>query len=226
MFGFGVYARRAALGCAAAAVLCSVSLCQAGEGEPVLGRLAGFVYVDRNNDGHIAFNNTTNPELTIGGAEVKLFSVTNNVTQLLQTVLTSNIGRYLFPNLPAGTYRIQQTQPLGYIDGIDTLGELRDSSNVLLNVGIGTASNDLFTDVVLSEGDYGDMYNFGELGLAPSFVSKRYLLGTAPPPVFSPPVEDLDNVPEPSGMALLALGAGAAWNSLRRRRRQVDPMAS
>ncbi len=53
-------------------------------------------------------------------------------------------GVYTFDNLPAGTYTITETQPAGYTDGKDTLG----------NKG-GTAANDKFSGIKLAAGAVG-----------------------------------------------------------------------
>ena len=60
-------------------------------------------------------------------------------------------GVYRFDNLPAGTYTITETQPAGYSDGKDTLG----------NKG-GTAANDKFSGINLTAGTAATGYNFGE----------------------------------------------------------------
>ncbi len=185
------------------------------------GLISGFVYVDRNNDGQLAFNDSANPELVIPAVSVNLFAINNATATLLRTIQTDAIGRYIFDNLTAGTYRVTQTQPIEFLDGLDTIGHITTSSGGSAPVGssAGTAGADRFDNIVLTSGALGHMYNFGERGLLPAYVSKRYLLGTAPPPVVVAPndaeVGVDETVPEPAS-ALLATGL-FGWLAWRRR---------
>jgi parallel beta-helix repeat protein len=103
--------------------------------------LTGTVYRDTNNNGIVDAG-----ELPIAGA-----TVTATAGSTTQTVVTDIHGVYHFDNLPAGTYTVTETQPIGYTDGKDTLG----------NKG-GTAANDKFTGIVLAGGTAATGYNFGE----------------------------------------------------------------
>ena len=168
-----------------------------------LSQLGGFVYIDRNNDGIIAFSDQANPEYAIDNVTISLFSKAGNVETPVSTVLTDANGRYLFPNLNPGTYVLRQTQPVEMVDGLDTLGILQswNSSAIPPAASAGTAGNNFFTDIVLTANVGGEFYNFGERGLSSAYVSKRYLFASAPA---LPPV-----VPEPSvaGLAIAAIGA-------------------
>jgi hypothetical protein len=183
------------------------------------GLLAGWAYVDRNNDGILAFDDEPQPEIAIPNVEIKLFSVTGNVETLLSTKLTDEFGRYFFNNLAAGTYTIKQTQPVDFVDGKDTLGTMR---SLLPNVSLpgsavpGTASNNQFSGIELPVNVEGDFYNFGELGLTAAAASKRYLLGSTPR-MPSPPPPDQPLIPEPA-TAVLVLTSCAGLCGLRRRR--------
>jgi hypothetical protein len=187
--------------------------------------LSGFVYIDRDNNGQLAFNNSANPELIISGATVDLFRITGTTSTLVTSQLTDAIGRYSFMGLSAGTYRLAQTQPLGYVDGLDTLGVLTSNTGGTAPTGTnaGTVGADQFTTIVLLANTVGNLYNFGERGLAPGFVSKRYLLGTAPPPIPVTPdagevgIDAELTVPEPTAMVamVIALGAFAARRRAR-----------
>ena len=57
--------------------------------------------------------------------------------------------------LMPGTYTVHEVQPGGWIDGKDTLGTGATG-------GAGTAGNDVFSDVVLQDGNHAIDYNFGE----------------------------------------------------------------
>ncbi|QDT73000.1 SdrD B-like domain-containing protein [Lacipirellula limnantheis] len=180
--------------------------------------LSGYAYIDRNNDGQLAFADAAQPEWVLSGVEVKLYSMSGSTETLLSTTTTSSIGEYLFSGLSAGTYAIRQTQPVGYLDGIDTLGIIRNLNNNQVPAGanVGSVAADAFLNIALPADSRGNFYNFGERGLLPGHVSKRYLLGTAPPIVTAPDPEPASSVPEPSTAALLALG----WFGLTAARRR------
>ena len=183
--------------------------------------LSGYTYIDRNNDGQLAFADAAQPEWVLSGVEVKLYSISGTTETLLSTTTTSSIGQYVFNDLAAGTYAIRQTQPVGYLDGIDTLGIIRNlnDNQVPAGANVGTVAADAFLNIVLPADARGNFYNFGERGLLPGYVSKRYLLGTAPPIVTTPDPEPASSVPEPASAALLALGGIGILAAKRRRSR-------
>ena len=78
--------------------------------------LAGFVYVDANNDGVKDAGETP-----IAGVTVTLTG-TDDLGAVSRTTTTDATGFYRFPNLRPGTYTITETQPAGYLDGKDTIG--------------------------------------------------------------------------------------------------------
>lgn len=186
------------------------------------GLLGGWVYVDRNNDGVLAFDDDPNPEISIPNVEIKLFSIANGGESLVSTTLTDEFGRYFFNNLAAGTYSIKQTQPIDFVDGKDTLGAMR---SLLPNVALpdsaspGSASNNAFSNIVLPVNVEGDFYNFGELGLTAAAATKRYLLGSTPRLPAPPPPEEWF-VPEPA-TAVMLLTSFAGLCGLRRRRQPL-----
>ncbi len=109
-------------------------------------KLTGVVYVDANNNGMIDIN-----ERVSAGVQIKLTGTTTGGQAVSQSALTDTDGIYLFDNLAAGTYSIQETQYVSYTDGADTIGSLG-----------GTKTNDKFSGIVVSAGAVGLNYNFGE----------------------------------------------------------------
>jgi hypothetical protein len=179
---------------------------------PGTAQLGGWVYIDRNNDGDLAFSNEPNPEYVIPNVTIGLYSQDGPETFITSTV-TDDFGRYFFNNLAPGTYGLKQTQPVEYVDGLDTLGQMLALTNAGVpgSASVGTMVNNAFNNIVLPANVRGDYFLFGERGMAPGYVSKRYLLGSAPPMEFVPPV------PEPTTLFAPLLAAGSLL--LRRRRR-------
>jgi hypothetical protein len=180
---------------------------------PGTAQLGGWVYVDRNNDGDLNFSNEPNPEFVIGNVEIRLFDQSGPQDVLVATTHTDDFGRYFFNNLAPGTYGLRQTQPIEWVDGLDTLGSLLALTNQGIPPGasVGTMSNNAFDDIVLPANVRGDFFLFGERGLAPGYVSKRYLLGSAPDMNFA--------VPEPTTLLGPLMCAAAALLRRPRRRR-------
>jgi MYXO-CTERM domain-containing protein len=178
---------------------------------PGLSQLGGWVYIDRNDDGILAFSNQANPEFAIPDVSISLFSKVGTVETLVSTMLTDPNGRYLFPNINPGTYVLRQTQPAMFVDGKDTLGVLQAFNGGVIAppASPGTAGNNFFTDIVLTPNIGGEFYNFGERGLTSAFVSKRFLFASAPP---LPPV-----TPEPGAVGLIVAAVVGLW--CRRRSR-------
>ena len=73
--------------------------------------ISGYVYADVNDNGIMdpVEMGLPNVPVTLTGSEER-------------TVLTGADGRYVFAELAAGTYHVKETQPLAFIDGIDTPG--------------------------------------------------------------------------------------------------------
>lgn len=183
-------------------------------------QLGGWVYIDRNNDGHLAFENEPNPEFVIGDVTISLFSKLGNTETLVSTMLTDPFGRYFFNNLVPGTYVLRQTQPVEFVDGIDTLGQLfsLNSQPIPPSASAGSVSNDAFLNIVLTSNVKGDSYNFGERGLKAGYASKRYLFASAPPPNTA--------IPEPCSALLLLAAVGGLTSRRPSRRRSFSKAAS
>ncbi len=108
--------------------------------------ISGFVYHDANNNGVKDAG-----EEGIAGAEVDLIWSTNQGV-LSRRETTDVNGAYSFDELLPALYRIQETQPQGYLDGQESLGS---------NGGI--VENDEFRNVQVDDGDAAMNYNFGEV---------------------------------------------------------------
>lgn len=124
--------------------------------------LSGVVYVDANNNGIV-----DNGEIGIGGVTVSLYlkNTNNSNYTFVSNTTTDASGFYTFQSLNAGTYKIVETQPANYLDGIDTVGTLG-----------GDMTNDTFSSIVVGTNAIGVGYNFGERGLAT--VTKRMFLAS------------------------------------------------
>ena len=79
--------------------------------------LSGLVYVDFNNDGQVDFG-----EKGIAGVTVHLTGTDDRGNAVDQVLATDADGAYVFRFLRPGTYRIAETQPTGYNQGINTVG--------------------------------------------------------------------------------------------------------
>jgi SdrD B-like domain len=172
---------------------------------PGLSQLGGFVYIDRNDDGILAFSNQANPEFAIPDVSISLFSKVGTGETLVSSMLSDANGRYLFQNINPGTYVLRQTQPNMFVDGKDTLGVLQAFNGGVIAppASPGTAGDNFFTDIVLTPNIGGEFYNFGERGLTSAFVSKRLLFASAPP---LPPV-----IPEPGAIGLIVSAMCGCW---------------
>jgi YD repeat-containing protein len=122
-------------------------------------RLGGFVYVDVDDDGSKDDTEWGLPNVPI--------TLTGPVTAVAFTDMT---GWYEFPALPAGAYRITETQPQAFLNGKNSLGQ----------PAVGAMNTEGFYDVVMSPGDEMLNYNFGERGLKPELIGKHLYLASTP----------------------------------------------
>jgi protocatechuate 3,4-dioxygenase beta subunit len=122
--------------------------------------LSGNVYHDADNDG------TFDPgETGIGGVTVRVqYLPSLGPAPPPIELTTAPDGSWSVDGLTPGDYYVDEVQPAGYFDGLDTAG----------TVG-GTAHNpgDLIDGIRLSSGQSGQQYNFGEL--VPSSISGRVI---------------------------------------------------
>ncbi len=137
--------------------------------EPIPSSIGGFVYEDLDDDGILDAG-----EKGIAGVQITLTGLDD--TGPVTFVVTTNAqGAYLFTNLRPGTYQIKEGPVAGkYLDGKDTRGTPL----------LGTASNDLFSAIVLPSDTNARNYNFGEKPDRPTdpegdpdppFSKKRYI---------------------------------------------------
>ncbi|MFM8580792.1 MAG: collagen binding domain-containing protein, partial [Planctomycetaceae bacterium] len=116
--------------------------------------LCGTVYVDLNNNGAL-----DGDEALLAGVVIALTGTDDRGQSVSLAAITDENGHYEFEGLRPGTYTLTQTQPSGYLDGQDSLGEAG-----------GTLGSDSFT-VTLDACTHACDYNFGEL--PPSSLAGR-----------------------------------------------------
>lgn len=118
------------------------------------GQIAGWVYVDANNDG---IRQPT--ETGIAGVTLTLTGRSASGLVVNATAVTDASGRYVFTGLlpaDAAGYTLRETQPPTYADGLDAVGTLEGTAS-------GTLGNDVVSAIAYRGGN-GDNYNFGERG--------------------------------------------------------------
>ena len=108
--------------------------------------LSGAVFDDTNNNG--VFDGG---ETGILGATITLTGTDDLGNAVNVTTTTGAGGLYTFGTLRPGNYTISETQPVGFLDGKDTIGTPG-----------GTSGNDVFSNIVLTEGTNGSNNTFGE----------------------------------------------------------------
>jgi hypothetical protein len=118
------------------------------EKTPVM--LAGNVYYDKSNDG--IFDRPG--EVGIANVTLKLIDADGNDTG--KRAVTDANGAYKFNGLAAGKYSIMEIQPSGWLDGLDTPGNLGGVAAV-------SPPGDMISSIMINWGDSGTEYNFGEL---------------------------------------------------------------
>ena len=121
--------------------------------------LGGYVYLDVNNNGI-----KDAAELALPNIPVTLAG------EVSMTVPTDANGWYEFRDIPPGQYDVLETQPAAFVDGKDTAGEPL----------YGHVANDTFYDMQLPSQTVAMHYNFGEMGLVPELVSKKFFLASTP----------------------------------------------
>jgi hypothetical protein len=111
--------------------------------------IAGFVYVDANNDGIKSANEVGLPGVIV--------TITSEDGLYSDWTTTDATGRYEFDGLAVDQYYITETQPGFYGDGLDTPSAF-------------VSANDKFYIDLLSDTSIPDL-NFGETGILPEFLA-------------------------------------------------------
>ncbi len=123
-------------------------------GELVPASVAGFVYLDTNNNG--VFEPALG-ETGIQGVTVTLTGTTDQGTGVNQAVPTDGGGAYGFANLRPGVYTLTETPPAGFLPGKATQG----------TPGNGTVLPGQFANITLAAGVNGANNDFGQLPPSP-----------------------------------------------------------
>ena len=127
--------------------------------DPLTASIAGTVYVDANNNGV-----QDNDENGIAGVTVQLTGTDTDGNAVSATTTTDDDGDYLFAGLAAGTYRVDEVQPAGFVDGQESVGTGATGA---------TANDDFFATIGLDPGDDAVNFDFGEL--APPISKRRFM---------------------------------------------------
>jgi uncharacterized delta-60 repeat protein len=128
--------------------------------DPTLPSLSGIVYQDFNQDGQVDFGESGIPGVTI---DLDGTDSLGNSVHLCQK--TDGDGAYVFLVLQPGWYTITETQPSGYLQGINSVGTAG-----------GTVSGDQFT--VNLPPDLAAMnYNYGERPAATGAIKRGQTAG-------------------------------------------------
>ena len=136
------------------------------EQEFIPAAISGFVYHDRNDNG------LREPgELGLAGVSLQVIPVSTVDEQTAVTVFTDANGYYEVTSLAPGRYRIVESQPDLYLDGLDSVGMING-----ISVGRAWNPGDELTDIVLAGDEEGVEYNFGEV--LPASISGRAQLST------------------------------------------------
>lgn len=117
--------------------------------EAAPARVSGSVYHDANDNGV-----RESDESPIRNVAIQL---RDSAGLVVATATTDATGRYEFTGLRADNYEIRQTQPAGYLDGLDSVGTIDG-----VRVGTAIDPGDRLTGITLRQGQAGIEYNFGE----------------------------------------------------------------
>ncbi|MCE9533941.1 MAG: DUF11 domain-containing protein, partial [Planctomycetes bacterium] len=134
----------------------------------------GFVYLDLNNNG---IRETGEPgipgvAITVSGTAFagtpleRVLTAADVPTGL--TVFTDANGRWEYPIIPPGVYSFVETQPAGFIDGLEGNADPNGPNTVIIG-------NDVFSNVLLNPNPIRGPFNFGELALNGTLEGSVYV---------------------------------------------------
>lgn len=134
------------------------------------GSIAGFVYLDSNNNGARDGN-----EKGLAGVLITMTGFDANDQPLpTRTTVTDANGNYSFDAVEPGIYTVRQTQPGNYVDGIDVAGNGVTNTAQQTNFIV---RNDEF-DLRVGPGAVLTNWAFGERSLAPGAITKKDFMGS------------------------------------------------
>ena len=126
--------------------------------------ITGTVYEDADGSGTFTPGDTG-----IANVSLRLTGTSASGLTVDVTVTTAADGSYTFGNLPPGTYLITETQPAGYVDGLETAGTLGGTTSPTLG------SNTIGAIVIPAQSNATETgYHFGET-LASSLAGSAFL---------------------------------------------------
>lgn len=121
-------------------------------GELVPGTIAGFVYLDRNNDGVKGLN-----DKGLANVTVRLIGTDDLGAAVDRTTTTDVNGAFAFNDVRPGTYTLIETQARGFRDGRETAGP----------AGGDTTVNEVISGIVIGPGGTALDNLFGEQLIPP-----------------------------------------------------------
>lgn len=124
--------------------------------------ISGIVFFDADNDGV-----RDTGEVGIPGVLVTLTS-TSTGTNITRSAITKSDGTYSFTALPAGTYKVTESQPMAMNDGIEKSADTG-----------ATITNDVIANIVLTSAETASNNNFGERLLKPAYTSIRWFFASS-----------------------------------------------
>jgi fimbrial isopeptide formation D2 family protein len=112
------------------------------------GSISGTVFLDPNNNGlqTVGESGIAGVTLILSGTDVFGNPIVDPITGGPLTTTTDANGNYLFDTLLPGTYTVQEVQPNGLLDGIDTPGTTGGTA------GQGAADTDTIQGIILPGG--------------------------------------------------------------------------
>jgi hypothetical protein len=124
------------------------------------GSISGYVYLDVNDSG---IKGDVAGETGIAGVTVTLTGTDYVGNAVSKTATTDSSGKYVFSNLlpsNSGGYALKETQPAGYLDGLEGVGTVNG-----VTVGAATGGDGISCIVLPGCNNDAVNYDFGEHGI-------------------------------------------------------------